>query len=78
VSGWEPGQRAQVVEHDGQTRRPREGGQVLDVTVKAVMGAYVFADVPGLGATGQFWRESGWTAWDGEFRWRLVHAEGAE
>jgi hypothetical protein len=69
-----------VVEHDDQTRQPREGGRRFNATVTSAEGIYLAVryndDQQGLGVvghrTGQFYAESGWRAWDGEFRWRLV------
>jgi hypothetical protein len=60
-----------AVEHVDSTRQPREGGEVLRGTVAATSASYVrvrFED----GRTASFWQESGWTAWDGWFRWRIV------
>ena len=61
-----------VVEHDDRTREPKPGGEVMQpATVTAIAGAYVKVRT-GFGATLVFWAESGWTAWDGMFQWRLV------
>lgn len=72
---------AQVVEHHDQTRQPREGGQVLPATITKAEGLYVTAVIGGdselAGHKEQFWAESGWTAWTGNFRWRLLPAEEA-
>lgn len=66
-----------VVEHDDRTRQPREGGQVHRATVTAAGdGSYIIIRYAGesvnRGRPDQFWSDSGWRAWDGEFRWRLV------
>jgi hypothetical protein len=64
------GDKVRVVEHDDATRLPAEGGRVLRAEVIAADGTYVsVAYENGQGDT--FWRESGWRAWDGGFRWRI-------
>jgi hypothetical protein len=70
-----PGDRVTVVEHDDADRRPRSGGRtyracVIQVTRLYVMIAY---DSPSLTRTGTdlFYSESGWRAFDWEYRWRL-------
>jgi hypothetical protein len=61
-----------IVEHDDRTREPKQGGEVMQpATVTAIEGAYVRARTE-FGITLVFWAESGWTAWDGMFQWRLV------
>ena len=60
-----------AVEHDDSTRQPREGGKVKLATVTQLGGIYVQVRYEG-GALDGFYAESGWRAWDGEFRWRLV------
>lgn len=76
MTNWSPGDRCRVVEHDDATREPKPGGKVLPATVTGMPGIYVCArpdyghGVPTEPVT--FWAETGWTAWDGEFRWRLL------
>ena len=60
-----------AVEHDDSTRQPREGGKVKLATVTQLGGIYVQVRYEG-GALDGFYAESGWRAWDGEFRWRLM------
>lgn len=77
MADWKPGDRCRVVEHDDATREPKPGGQVLPAIVTDVNGAYVAvtAEVGGsLVVQGPlyFYADSGWKAWDGEFRWRLL------
>lgn len=78
MTEWAAGQAARLVEHDDRTRQPRPGGLVLAARVIQVTRSYVKADYgysrafPWGPAT--FWRGSGWRAWAGEFRWRLVPA----
>lgn len=70
------GDRVEAVEHIDSTREPVPGGQVVPGVVEAASKAYArvrFDD----GRTASFWQESGWTAWDGWFRWRLRLAEEA-
>lgn len=65
-----------VVEHDDWTREPREGGQVHVAAVAEAGKTYILVrygtESVHAGAMDQFYSESGWRAWDGEFRWRLV------
>jgi hypothetical protein len=63
-------QEVAVVEHVDSTRQPKEGGEVLHGTVIQAAGLYVQVRVDD-GRTATFWAESGWTAWDGVFHWRL-------
>lgn len=77
MAAWAEGERVLVVEHDDSTRRPKENGTVLQGTVFSASGAYVLVqfDLPGhlvAAHQAQFWAESGWEAWTGWFRWRLV------
>jgi len=60
-----------AVEHADSTRQPREGGKVKLATVTKLGGIYVQVRYEG-GALDGFYAESGWRAWDGEFRWRLM------
>lgn len=81
MTEWKPGDRCRVVEHDDATRQPKQGGRVLPATVTGVNGPYVAVKAEGGGSIGilgplYFWGESGWTAWDGEFRWRLLPGTG--
>lgn len=72
---WEAGQECLLVEHDDATRRPREGGEVIRAMVTLVTGLYVRAvclDGSLAGEAFQVWASSGWTAWDGWFKWRLL------
>lgn len=69
---WHEGQQARVVECVDATRQPMEGGRVYPAEVLKVTGPYVYAEIPALGQTASFWVQSGWTAWDAMFRWRLV------
>lgn len=75
MSRWHEGQQAQVVEHVDATRKPREDGAVYPAEVLKVTGPYVYAEIPALGETASFWVQSGWTAWDAMFRWRLLPLE---
>ena len=69
-------QEVAVVEHDDSTRQPREGGKVHYATVTDVTKAYIIVSYHDRSVYGgkrdQFWEGSGWRAWDGWFRWRLV------
>jgi hypothetical protein len=73
-----PGDPVRVVEHDNTTRQPRPHGRVFGGEVMAVTEAYVIVRYTHPAprrrdrmATDQFWRDSRWRAWDGEFRWHL-------
>lgn len=70
------GDEVRIVEHDDATRQPREGGEVIPATVFRVTdgSAYVQVRTERYGLL-SFWRDSGWHAWDGEFRWRLIPAD---
>lgn len=72
MSRWEPGQRVQVVECVDATRQPKEGGKVYQAEVLSVAGPYVIATIPELDQAATFWVQTGWTAWDAMFRWRLT------
>jgi hypothetical protein len=72
MSRWHEGQQARVVECVDATRKPMEGGAVYPAEVLKVVGPYVIAEIPDFGQTAAFWVQSGWTAWDGMFRWRLM------
>ena len=80
---WKPGDRCRVVEHDDATRQPKPGGKVLPATVTGLSGIYVIAEAEVGGSLGvqgplSFYAESGWKAWDGEFRWRLLPGDGED
>jgi hypothetical protein len=72
LGALQPGEPVRIVEHDGATRQPKPGGEVIPATVYRVTdgGAYIQVSTERYGLL-SFWRESGWHAWDGEFRWRL-------
>lgn len=77
---WQVGQDALIVQHDDLTRQPVPGGTVIKAVVTAVSAYYVRAEyddpaAPGRTAAAAFWAESGWTAWDGGFTWRLTAPE---
>jgi hypothetical protein len=69
------GESVRIVEHDDTTRQPRPGGCVFAAKVTQVTALYVtvtYEDVVAAsGMSRQFWLESGWSAWDGGFYWRL-------
>ena len=69
-----------AVEHDDQTRRPRPDGRRFPAHVVQEGGIYaqVRYDDGQLngGRHDAFYQESGWRAWDGEFRWRLEPVTG--
>lgn len=78
---WQTGQEVIVLEHDDATRQPRPGGRAYQAVVTKVGGPYVRAefsdpDWPGKAVAMAFWADSGWAAWDGVFRWRLVRQDG--
>jgi hypothetical protein len=77
VTPFRQHQEVAVVEHDDSTRQPREGGKVHYATVTDVTKAYIIVSYHDRtvfgGKRDQFWNGSGWRAWDGWFRWRLVH-----
>lgn len=78
---WREGMPCRVVEHVDSTRKPRQGGQVLSAIVLQANESYVRARVEmpgGPNRDASFWSESGWTAWDGSFRWRLLPVTGDE
>ncbi len=73
-----PGDPVRVVEHDDASRLARPGGRIFGGEVASVTEVYVSIRYTSPAprrrnrmATDQFWRDSGWRAWDGEFRWRL-------
>lgn len=70
---WAEGMACRVTEHDEEAREPREGGQVLPAVVERVSAVYVRAGGNGLPVR-DFYRESGWSAQAGDFRWRLLPA----
>jgi hypothetical protein len=77
MADWKSGDRCQVVEHDDATRQPKPGGRVLPATVTGVNGACVAVKAESAGSISvlgplYFYADSGWHAWDGEFRWRLL------
>jgi hypothetical protein len=78
VTAFKAGDRCLVVEHVDSTRERKRGGQVFLAVVDALAGLYVIVryDDPGVfgGKLDQFWESSGWRAWDGWFRWRLMPA----
>lgn len=75
MSKWHEGQKVRVVECVDATRKPKEGGEAYPAEVLRVVGPYVIADIPALGEVASFWVQSGWTAWDAMFRWRLMPLE---
>lgn len=84
MAEFKAGDRVRIVEHIDSTRQPRPGGKVIPATVTDLPGIYVMA-LPDEGhgvrvKPDQFYAESGWRAWDGEFRWRLLptNGEGAQ
>jgi hypothetical protein len=60
-----------AVEHDDSTRQPLEGGRVKPASVIELGGIYVQVRYEN-GSKDAYYQESGWRAWDGVFRWRLV------
>jgi hypothetical protein len=81
MTDWKGGDSCRVIEHDEATRQPKPDGRVLPATVTDVNGTYVAVAVEVGGSLVfqgpvYFYAESGWKAWDGEFRWRLM--PGAE
>jgi hypothetical protein len=76
VTIFREGDRVEAVEHIDSTREPKDGGEILPGIVEEASKAYVRARFDD-GRTASFWQESGWTAWDGWFRWRLRLAEEA-
>ena len=68
---WETGDDVTIVEHRDSTRQPIRGGQILRGTVIAASEYYARVRVTD-GREATFWQGSGWTAWDGWFRWRLA------
>lgn len=68
------GDRVEAVEHVDSTRQPVPGGEILPGAVIAASENYVRARFDD-GRTASFWQGSGWTAWDGWFRWRLRIAD---
>lgn len=69
-----PGDDVLVTEHrDGV---PRKGGRRFRAKVTEITGIYAliaYADPAATSRkTDQFYAESGWRAWDGELRWRLM------
>jgi hypothetical protein len=77
VSEFRQGDRVRVVEHDDSTRQPRDGGRVYEATVEVAGNAYVQARLDD-GKLRDFYQGSGWLAWDGLFRWRLMPAPADE
>ena len=72
---WVPGMTARIVEHNDLTREPRQDGEVMSAQILKAEGLYVRArvlDGSHAGEAATFWASSGWTAWDGSFRWRLL------
>jgi hypothetical protein len=66
-------QSVAVVEHDDQTRQPREGGHVYPASVDAVNGVFTVVRYGGnYGLPLLFDTGSGWAAAHAEYRWRLV------
>jgi hypothetical protein len=69
-----------VVEHDEATKAPRDGGKRYPARVVGAEGIYVqvtYDDqaVNRGGLADVFYKESGWRAWDGALRWRLIPEE---
>jgi hypothetical protein len=80
VSALQPRDRVTAVEHDDADRRPRPGGRTYGACVTQVTRLYVavtYDDPERAGSvTDLFYAESGWRAWDGQFRWRLRGPDG--
>jgi hypothetical protein len=80
VTALQPRDPVTVVEHDDADRRPRPGGKTYSARVTQVARLYVAVayDDPELArdGTGLFFAESGWRAFDGQFRWRLRGPDG--
>ena len=78
MTAFKSGDRVRVVEHDEETRQPRKGGRDFPAEVTSTTSAYVYVgyDDPAVhnGRMDCFYAESGWRAWDGELRWRLMPA----
>lgn len=74
---WAEGMACRVVEHDDQTREPKPGGRVEATLVERLTGPYVQVRTGRWGRM-SFWAASGWAAWDGQFRWRLLPGTGDE
>ena len=78
MTEWTIGQPCRVVEHDEATMQPLEGGRSIPARVERVEGAYVLVAEEGATGLGRFWAESGWWAWDGQLRWRLLPGDGTD
>lgn len=78
--GWHVGQAVTVVEHEADTAEPRTGGRVFGAEVAELTGIYVLVRYTHPAPAGyksrrdQFYAKSGWRAWDGQMRWRLIPA----
>lgn len=70
---WTVGGRVLIVEHDDATRQVKPDGQVIPATVHRLTdgGVYVQVQTEHHGLL-SFYASSGWHAWDGRFRWRLL------
>jgi len=81
---FHPRDAVRVVEHDDSTREPLPGGRVFGAEVVAVTEVYISVRYTDPSPTkwlvfyDQFWQESRWRAWDGEFRWRLEPVDATE
>jgi hypothetical protein len=82
VTRFAIGDEVVVVEHDDSSRQPRPDGRRFRARVVQEGGIYaqIRYDDGQLngGRHDVFYQESGWRAWDGEFRWRLAHLTDAD
>jgi hypothetical protein len=73
------GDQVVVVEHDEATREPRQGGKRFPGRIASAEGIYIQVDYDdrsvNRGRLDVFYKESGWRAWDGAMRWRLMAQE---
>ena len=78
MTTFKSGDRIRVVEHDEASGKPREGGRAFPGEVADTPGIYVLVNYDDRtvyhGKRDQFYAESGWRAWDGQLRWRLMPA----
>lgn len=68
---WKTGDRVVVTEHDDATRQPKPGGAAYPGVVESTPGIYVNVRTDS-GSRMSFYQDSGWHAWDGAFRWRIL------